>query len=112
MSEIEELEIRDVDLGNVDDLINLCIPSERRDDPLLLEGIRVKRRWAAQAIERYGNIGKIAYLNSEPAGLIQYQPRMEGNGNPGKPANRESRFATIFFTLYPFLELSQPYMEP
>ena len=77
MSEIEELEIRDVDLGNVDDLINLCIPSERRDDPLLLEGIRVKRRWAAQAIERYGNIGKIAYLNSEPAGLIQYQPKIE-----------------------------------
>jgi len=74
---MEGLEIRDVTLENVDDLIDLCIPPGRKDDPLFIEGMRMKRRWAAKAIEKYGNIAKLAYLDSKPAGLIQYQPNLE-----------------------------------
>ncbi|KPV65291.1 MAG: hypothetical protein AOA65_0326 [Candidatus Bathyarchaeota archaeon BA1] len=72
-----KLEIRDVNLENIEDLINLCIPSDKKDDPLFIEGMRVKKKWATQAIEKYGNIAKLPYLNSKPVGLIQYQPYLE-----------------------------------
>ena len=67
-------EIRDVGLEEIDHLINLCIPPDRRDDPLFVEGMKEKRRWATRLIERYGSIAKLAYLDSKPVGLIQYQP--------------------------------------
>ena len=69
---MEKLEIRDVSLENIDDLIDLCIPPDKKDDPLFVEGMNVKKKWATQGIERYGSIAKLAYLNSKPVGLIQY----------------------------------------
>ena len=42
---MRKIEIKDVDSENVEDLINLCIPSDKRDDPLFIEGARVKKRW-------------------------------------------------------------------
>jgi len=74
---MERLEIRDVNLENIDDLINLCIPSDKKDDPLFVESMGAKKKWATQVIERYGSIAKLAYLNSKPVGLIQYQPKPE-----------------------------------
>jgi len=74
---MEGLKILDVTLENVDDLIDLCIPPERRDAPLFVEGGKLKKSWVAQAIEKYGRIAKMAYLNSKPVGLIQYRPDWE-----------------------------------
>lgn len=71
---IEKLEIRDVGLGEIDHLISLCVPSDKKDDPLFVEGMKEKRRWASRLIERYGSIAKLAYLGSRPVGLIQYLP--------------------------------------
>ena len=73
----ERLAIRDVNLENVDHLIGLCIPLDKKDDPLFIEGMNTKKKWATQAIERYGSIAKLAYLDSKPVGLIQYQPNPE-----------------------------------
>jgi GNAT superfamily N-acetyltransferase/glutaredoxin len=70
---MEGLKIMDVTLENLDDLIYLCIPPDRRRDPPFVRGAEMKRRWAAQAIEKYGSIAKLAYLDSKPVGLIQYQ---------------------------------------
>ena len=61
-------------MEELDHLINLCIPPGRKDDPLFVEGMKEKRRWATRLIERYGSIAKLAYLDSKPVGLIQYQP--------------------------------------
>jgi len=74
---MEKLEIRDVNLDSIDDLINLCIPPDKKNDPLFVEGMDAKKKWAIKAIEKYGTIAKLAYLNSEPVGLIQYQPNLE-----------------------------------
>ena len=74
---MEKLEIRDVSLESIDDLINLCISPDKNDDPLFVKGTDAKRRWAIKVMERYGTIAKLAYLNSEPVGLIQYQPNPE-----------------------------------
>lgn len=67
------LEIKDVSLENIDHLISLCIPQDRRDEPAFIEGVKLKKRWAAKAMRKHGCIAKLAYLNGEPAGLIQYK---------------------------------------
>lgn len=72
---MEKLEIKDVNKENVEDLIYLCIPPDKKDDPFFIEGAKVKRRWVNKALEKYGSIAKLAYLNSKPVGMIQYQPK-------------------------------------
>jgi len=74
---MEKLEIREITGENVEDAVNLCIAPERRADPLFLEGARVKKEWASRAVEKYGSIGKLAYLGSKPIGLIQYLPNTD-----------------------------------
>ena len=70
---MEKLKIKDVVPENIDHLINLCIPIERKNDPSFVEGARVKKKWATKALKEQGTIAKLAYLNSKPVGLIQYQ---------------------------------------
>jgi N-acetylglutamate synthase-like GNAT family acetyltransferase len=72
-----KLEIRDVTLESIDDLINLCIPPDKKDDPLFVKGMNAKKKWATNVIKKHGSIAKLAYLNSKPVGLIQYQPNPE-----------------------------------
>ncbi len=74
---MERLRIKDVARENIDDLIQLCVPPNKRDDPLFIQGMRVKKKWASQVIGRYGSIAKLAYLNSRPVGMIQYLPHPE-----------------------------------
>lgn len=74
---MEFCKIKDVEPGEIDVLINLCIPPERRDFPSFVEGAAAKRNWAKKSLEMFGGIAKIAYLNGSPAGLIQYQPKPE-----------------------------------
>lgn len=72
-----KLEVIDVKLENVDDLVSLCVPPDKKDDPYFVEGMNAKRRWATKALEKYGSIAKLAYLNSKPVGLLQYLPNSE-----------------------------------
>ncbi len=69
--------IRDVEMENVDSLIHLCIPPEKRNDQLFIEGVEVKRRWAEKSLDMFGGVAKMAYLESTPVGLIQYQPKLK-----------------------------------
>ena len=45
---MEKLEIRDISLENVDALINLCVPVDKQDDPLFVEGMKAKKKWATR----------------------------------------------------------------
>lgn len=74
---MEKLEIEDVTRENLDDLIGLCVPPNKRDHPLFIEGMRLKKKWASQVMGRYGSIAKLAYLRSRPVGMIQYLPHPE-----------------------------------
>ncbi len=74
---MEGLEIKDVNIRNIDDLIGFCIPADKKGDRYFIEGAEVKRRWAMKMLEKFGSFAKIAYLNGNPAGIIQYQPRPE-----------------------------------
>lgn len=74
---MEKLEVRDVNLENVDALINFCVPVDKQGDPLLVEGMEAKKRWATRVVEEYGNMAKLVYLDSRPVGLIQYRLKPE-----------------------------------
>lgn len=74
---MEYLDIKSVDEENIDDLINLCIPQDWRNNHVFIEGAKVKRKWAKQVMKKYGDFAKIAYLNLKPVGLIQYLPKPE-----------------------------------
>jgi GNAT superfamily N-acetyltransferase len=67
----------DVNLENVNHLVDLCIPLDKKDDPLFIKGVNVKKKWATQILKKHGSIAKLAYLDSKPVGLIQYQPNPE-----------------------------------
>ena len=69
------MKIMNVTEENLDDFIKLCIPPGREKDELFFRGGEEKRRWALQMMKRHGSVAKIAYLNSRPAGLIQYVPQ-------------------------------------
>ena len=72
---MEFCRIEDVKVDGIDSLINLCVPPAKRSDKLFVEGIKAKKEWAIESLKKFGSIAKIAYLDSRPAGLIQYQPK-------------------------------------
>jgi GNAT superfamily N-acetyltransferase len=71
---MDEIRVRDVSRGNLDDLCWVCVPPEKRDDPALVAGVELKRDWALGMLQRWGACAKLAYAGSAAAGLIQYEP--------------------------------------
>ncbi|MEM2385678.1 MAG: GNAT family N-acetyltransferase, partial [Candidatus Bathyarchaeia archaeon] len=74
---MEFCKVKEVEPEEIDSLINLCVPPEHRSFPSIVEGMKAKENWARKCIEIFGGVAKIAYLNGSPAGLIQYQPKVE-----------------------------------
>jgi len=74
---VETIDIKDSNVEDVEDLINLCIPPEKRENKLFVEGAKNKKRWAAQVIKKFGSCAKLAYLNKKLVGMIQYLPKPE-----------------------------------
>lgn len=71
--------IRDLTYETIDDLINLCIPEDRREDPLFKQGRELKRKTVEKVIVKYGAFAKIAYKEETPVGLLQFLPKSEEN---------------------------------
>ncbi len=65
-------------LNNTDDLISVCIPKDKEDDPLFKEGATIKKRYVRKLLSEYGyQYAKIAYLDDTPVGMIQFAPKRE-----------------------------------
>ncbi len=71
---MEEISVREVTRGNVDDLCRICVPSEKREDPVYVTGMELKRVWALGMLEKWGTCAMLAYRGSIPVGMIQYYP--------------------------------------
>ncbi len=71
------MRVINLDLENLDDFIKLCIPEEKRDHPVFQEGCQIKKRYLKKLLEERFPVGKIAYLNEEVAGMIQFIPEEE-----------------------------------
>jgi len=69
----EKIRIENLQESNIEDLIYVC-SSKRLDDSIHQEGIRLKRQWLREMLDRYGPCAKIAYYNEKPAAQILYYP--------------------------------------
>ncbi|MFX1282362.1 MAG: GNAT family N-acetyltransferase [Promethearchaeota archaeon] len=71
------IELKDLNMAHIDDLINLCLPPDQQDDPLFIEGSKLKKKWIKQNLKKYGSIAKLAFFNSKLVGFIQYLPDID-----------------------------------
>ncbi|TET22125.1 MAG: GNAT family N-acetyltransferase [Candidatus Stahlbacteria bacterium] len=74
---MKKLVIKDVTRENVDEMVRICVPPDKREHPLFVEGMNIMKRWALGVIEDYASLGKLAYMDSEPVGMIQWLPNPE-----------------------------------
>ncbi len=70
-----EAEIRDLTAENIDDLVSVCTSqSHLRQARTLAEGNQRKKMWMEKALEVFGSCAKIAYVNGEPIGFVEFYP--------------------------------------
>ncbi|MDH5753719.1 MAG: GNAT family N-acetyltransferase [Candidatus Bathyarchaeota archaeon] len=69
----EKIRIENLQESNIEDLIYVC-SSKRLNDPIHQQGIRLKRRWLREMLEKCGHCAKIAYYNEKPVAQILYYP--------------------------------------
>ena len=70
-----KLDIRDVSTENIDDLINICVSqSGTPHAETLKEGSLKKKVWVEKALKTFGLCAKIAYVNEEPIGFVEFYP--------------------------------------
>jgi hypothetical protein len=46
------------------------------DDPVLMEGMTIKRRWYKENLDKYGPFTKVAYYDGKPAAQILFYPEI------------------------------------
>lgn len=71
---MDKIRVDDIIDKNIQDLCQVCVPSEKRDDPYFVKGVEEKRRWAVEMLHKWGPFAKLAYQGSTAIGLIQYKP--------------------------------------
>jgi GNAT superfamily N-acetyltransferase len=69
----EKTRIENLQESNIEDLIYVC-SSQRLDDPIHQQGIKLKRKWLHKMLEKYGACAKIAYYKDKPVAQVQYYP--------------------------------------
>jgi hypothetical protein len=71
------MRLEDVSEENLDDLFEICSGYRAfapRDDPVLGEGIEIKRRLLLDMLDRHGSCAKIAYMDGKPVAQILFIP--------------------------------------
>ncbi len=69
----ERIRIENLQESNIEDLIYVC-SLKRLNDPIHQIGIKLKRQWLREMLEKYGSCAKIAYYNGKPVAQILYCP--------------------------------------
>ncbi|NWF86578.1 GNAT family N-acetyltransferase [Candidatus Bathyarchaeota archaeon] len=59
--------------SNIDDLIYVC-STKRLSDPIHQQGVKLKKQWLREMLQKYGSVAKIAYYEDTPAAQILYYP--------------------------------------
>lgn len=70
-----EVRVEEVCEKTLEDLAWLCVPKERREEVAFLRGVEAKLAWAKERLGSGWPWAKIAYIEEEAAGLLQYQVR-------------------------------------
>jgi N-acetylglutamate synthase-like GNAT family acetyltransferase len=66
--------IVDITEETIGDLSTLCVPPEKRDNPVFVKGIQTKMEWVRTMLNTHGSCAKLAYSDSQLVGMIQYMP--------------------------------------
>jgi len=69
----EKIRIENLEDSNIDDLIYVC-SAKRLNDPIHQQGIKLKKQWLREMLNRYGSCAKIGYYNNKPVAQILYYP--------------------------------------
>lgn len=71
------IQIHDVDSSRYSDLAAVCVPflNEASNHDVFQRGVRAKNGWLDKVQDSFGCVGKIAYFDGTPAGMIQFVPR-------------------------------------
>ncbi len=72
---MKEIEIKELDLESLKKIDCLCIPKEELNDPVYIEGRHLWKEWIVENLKKYDSVGKIASLDSDILGYIQYIPK-------------------------------------
>ena len=75
------IKVKPLTIENMDDEIVCCLGKKNFEGPTpwFAEGIKYKRNWLKRQIDKYGEVGKIAYKDGESVGFFEYVP---GNTAP------------------------------
>ncbi len=71
----KSIKVVNIDKYNLEELEGLCIPDNKLDDPLFIEGNMLWKQWIRKNLNKYNSIGKIAYQGSGVVGSIHYIPK-------------------------------------
>lgn len=71
----ERIEIKDIDGKIVEEMEGLCLPEDKLDDPLFIEGTTLWRKWMRENLKKYDSLGKVAFKDTRVVGSIQYVPK-------------------------------------
>lgn len=82
----EKIRIENLQDSNIEDFIHVC-SSKRLNDPIHQQGIRLKRQWLHEMLEKYGPCAKVAYYNGKPVAQILFYPE---EADVTKPLNEET----------------------
>jgi len=74
---MDEVDVKNVTKENIEDLCWVCVSPEKRDDSDWIRGAADKKKWAIEALQKWGPFAKVAYHNGSAAGMIQYRPSPE-----------------------------------
>lgn len=66
------LEIRNVEYGNLSDFVRVCTPTVK--DKAFSRGIKERIAWCKDLLDRFGYVGKIAYVDGKAVAQLQYYP--------------------------------------
>lgn len=69
----ENVRIENLNESNIDDLIYVC-SSKRLEDPIHQQGMKLKREWLREMLNKWGPVAKIAYFDDKPAAQILFFP--------------------------------------
>ena len=69
------MKVVDVDTDNYDDVFCVC-SSKCKNNPLIQEGVQLKREWFKQTLSEYGSFAKITYYDDEPVAMIMFYPEV------------------------------------
>ena len=71
-----KMKIVDLSDENVDDILVVCPPTRAKlgSDINVRKGLAIRKRWLLDLCREIGPCAKIAYLDNNPVGMIQYSP--------------------------------------